>query len=141
MAQAQASSPVTQLLRLADGRDLAWCERGTPAGTPVFVFHGLPGSRLQRHPDESISTALNARIILTDRPGFGMSSPHPGRTLADWPADVAALADHLGIERFALMGVSGGGPSGCACAAMLGDRVTRAAIVNSVGPPGSMSGS
>jgi pimeloyl-ACP methyl ester carboxylesterase len=134
-------SSATQTLRLPEGRDLAWCERGVPGGIPVFVFHGLPGSRLQRHPDESISTTLGARIILTDRPGFGLSAPQSGRTLADWPVDVARLADHLGIERFAIIGVSGGGPSVCACAAMLGDRITRAAVVSAVGPPGTMSGS
>jgi pimeloyl-ACP methyl ester carboxylesterase len=134
------SSHAVQILRLADGRDLAWCERGVATGVPVFVFHGLPGSRLQRHPDESISASLGARIISTDRPGFGRSSPQPDRKLSDWAKDVAALADHLKLQQFAVLGISGGGPSACACAAALGKRITRAAIVSGVGPPGSMPG-
>jgi pimeloyl-ACP methyl ester carboxylesterase len=123
---------------LPDGRHLGWCERGDPHGKVVFAFHGLPGSRLQAHPDNGIPLRAGARVIHLDRPGFGLSDAWPTRTLGDWAADVRALADHLCIERFAVAGVSGGGPFACACACDLGDRITRAALISSVGPPGTM---
>jgi pimeloyl-ACP methyl ester carboxylesterase len=133
-----ASGP-GQRLRLPDGRHLGWCERGDPRGHPVFAFHGLPGSRHQAHPDDGIAVRSGARLIHVDRPGFGLSDAFPARTLRDWAADVRALADHLSIARFALVGVSGGGPFACACACELGERVTRAALISSVGPPGTMA--
>jgi pimeloyl-ACP methyl ester carboxylesterase len=126
--------------RLPDGRNLAWCERGDPAGSVVFAFHGLPGSRLQVHPDESIAYAARARVIHVDRPGWGLSDAQPARRIGDWPTDIGMLADHLRIERFAIAGVSGGGPFAAACAAQLGDRVIRTAIISGVGPPPTMSG-
>ncbi len=105
----------------------------------MFAFHGLPGSRLQVHPDERIASAALARVIHVDRPGWGLSDPMPGRRISDWPTDIAALADHLHVDRFAVAGVSGGGPFAAACAAQLGNRVTRTAIISGVGPPGTMS--
>lgn len=123
---------------LPDGRHLGWCERGDAHGHAVFAFHGLPGSRLQAHPDDAIAARLGARLIHVDRPGFGLSDGSPGRRLRDWAADVRNLADHLCIKRFAVAGVSGGGPFACACACELGDRITRAAMISSVGPPGTM---
>jgi pimeloyl-ACP methyl ester carboxylesterase len=104
----------------------------------VFAFHGLPGSRLQVHPDESIASEVGARVIHVDRPGWGLSDPKPGRRIGDWPTDIAQLADHLRVPRFAVAGVSGGGPFAAACAAQLGNRVTRTAIISGVGPPQSM---
>ncbi len=112
-------------LTLPDRRRLAWVERGDPAGTVVFAFHGLPGSRFQAHPDDGIALHAEARVIHIDRPAFGRSDPQPGRRLADWAADVGALADHLRIDRFTVAGVSGGGPFACACASVLGQRVPR----------------
>jgi pimeloyl-ACP methyl ester carboxylesterase len=126
-------------LTLPDRRRLAWFERGDPAGAVVFAFHGLPGSRLQAHPDDGIARSAGARVIHIDRPGFGRSDPQPGRQLADWAADVGAVADHLRIDRFTVVGVSGGGPFACACACWLGARVARAAIISGVGPPGTMT--
>lgn len=130
----------THTRRLADGRTLAWAEAGEEGGSPVFSFHGLPGSRFQQHPDEGVARNRGIRLIHVERPGFGLSSPQPRRTLADWPRDVAALADVLGIRRFAVLGISGGAPYALACAAALGNRVTWAAVVSGVGPPGSMNG-
>jgi pimeloyl-ACP methyl ester carboxylesterase len=130
----------TRLLQLDDRRWIACAECGDPAGRPVLAFHGLPGSRLQQHPDPGIAAVCGARVIHVDRPGFGLSSPAPGRTLASWAGDVAALADRLGLETFAIAAVSGGGPFALACAAALGARVTRVAIASGVGPPGSMRG-
>jgi pimeloyl-ACP methyl ester carboxylesterase len=132
--------PDTRTVRLPNGRILGYSESGAPDGAPVFLFHGLPGSRLQRHPDDSIARRAGARFVHVERPGFGLSSPQPRRRLSDWPRDVAAVADALGITRFAVAGISGGGPSAAACVAALSPRITRAAIVSSVGPPGSMTG-
>ena len=130
----------THTHRLGDGRTLAWTEAGESSGRVVFAFHGLPGSRFQRHPDEAIARGRGLRLIHLERPGFGLSSPLPHRRLEDWPRDVAALADALGIARFAVLGISGGGPFALACAALLADRVRRAAVVSGVAPPADMQG-
>ncbi len=119
---------------LADGRDLCWLELGDPDGFPVLGFHGTPGSRLQLALDGAPLRAAGIRLILCDRPGYGLSTFKVGRRLVDWPSDVAQLADHLSIERFSVMGVSGGGPHAAVCAARLADRVERAAIVSGVAP-------
>ena len=124
----------TRVMTLRDGRELAWLETGRARGNPIFVFHGTPGSRLQLSFDEKTISASGVRFIAPDRPGYGHSSFHAGRTLADWAGDVATLADHLKIERFAVAGVSGGGPHAAACARFLPERVTVAAIVSGVGP-------
>lgn len=120
-------------LTLADGRSIGIDFAGTEDGAPVFVFHGLPGSRLQRHPDDALTRAAQVRTIHLDRPGFGLSSRQPRRRLIDWPNDVREIADALGIAGFAVVGISGGGPYALACAARLGGRVTRAAIASGVG--------
>jgi pimeloyl-ACP methyl ester carboxylesterase len=125
-------------LILPDGRRIGWLEEGAPDGRAVFAFHGLPGSRRQRHPDATLAHAAGARVIHLERPGFGWSTRAPGRRLRDWPRDVAVCADALGIERFAIVGISGGGPYAVACLHALGARLVRAAVVSGVGPPGSM---
>jgi pimeloyl-ACP methyl ester carboxylesterase len=122
------------VLRLRDGRDLGWAEQGDPDGTPVLLFHGLPGSRLIRHPDGSIATRLGIRLITFDRPGIGLSTPQPKRRILDWPRDVAEFADAQGLERFAVLGWSGGGPYALATAHELPDRVTHLGLVASVTP-------
>jgi pimeloyl-ACP methyl ester carboxylesterase len=116
----------------ADGRRLAFAEWGVPDGFAVFTLHGTPGSRLGHHPDENVYRQAGVRVITYDRPGYGQSTRHPGRRVADAAADVASIADALGIDRFAVFGGSGGAPHALACGALLGDRVTRCASV--VGP-------
>lgn len=123
-----------QLLDLPDGRSLCFAEWGDPDGLPVLMLHGTPGSRLNRHPDEKQYARAGARIITYDRPGYGGSTRAPGRNIADCVPDVAALADHLGIERFAVTGGSGGGPHALAVAARLGDRVVRARCAVGLAP-------
>lgn len=117
-----------------DGRTLVFAEWGDPAGYPVFACHGTPGCRLLRHPNDELIRSTGARLITYDRPGYGGSDRHRGLVMADTAGDVAAIADRLGIGRFAVFGVSGGGPHALAVAAGLGDRVVRAATVSSVAP-------
>jgi pimeloyl-ACP methyl ester carboxylesterase len=122
--------PVT----VPDGRTVAAAEWGDPHGFPVFSLHGTPGSRMGRHPDEDAVRELGIRVVTYDRPGYGASTRHPGRRVVDCVGDVAAIADALGIERFAVTGGSGGGPHSLAVAARLPDRVLRARCVVGVAP-------
>jgi pimeloyl-ACP methyl ester carboxylesterase len=131
------------LMQLADGRDLAWAEMGDPVGYPVFAFHGTPGSRHGFLIGSAPAKAAGARVIAPDRPGYGLSTRQRRRTLEGWANDVAQLADHFGVEHFAVLGVSGGGPHAAACARFLPDRVDAAALVSGVAPiaePGSEAG-
>lgn len=112
-------------LTTPDGRTLAYIERGPEDGLSVIVLHGTPGSRFARHPDPKIYERHGVRAVAYDRPGYGRSDPQRGRTVADAPADIAAIGDDLGFERFAVVGGSGGAPHALACGAVLGDRVTR----------------
>ncbi len=126
--------PDCQTITLSDGRTLAYCEFGNPEGTPVFYFHGFPGSRLEAGIVKAALVKSGIRLIAADRPGFGRSSSQPGRRLLDWPRDVTALADALDLPRFACMGFSGGGPYALACARAIPERLTRVACVCGVGP-------
>jgi pimeloyl-ACP methyl ester carboxylesterase len=119
-------------MTLADGRSLGWMELGNPKGWPVFGFHGTPGTRFQVAPDVAAVDRSGVRLIVLDRPGYGLSSFKKDRRLSDWPRDVAELADHIGVGRFSVFGVSGGGPHSAACAALLDDRVAVAGIVSGV---------
>jgi pimeloyl-ACP methyl ester carboxylesterase len=113
---------------LGDGRTLAYAEWGDPAGRPVFLLHGMPGSRLFC-PDVAVTTASSVRLITTDRPGYGRSDPRPGRAVVDGADEIGELASRLGIERFAVVGWSSGGPYALACAARSGDRIAGVAVV------------
>ena len=114
---------------LVDGRTLAFTDAGAPGGLPILYFHGAPGGRLDLAWMEDEFAAAGVRVVSSDRPGYGGSSPSPRRSMSDWPLDMAALADHLSIDRFAVMGLSSGGPYVAACAALLGDRVVAAASI------------
>ena len=120
-------------VRLPDGRALGYAEYGDPAGRPVLFFPGAPSSRLL-HPPEPPTQASGIRLIAVERPGFGLSDFQPGRTLLDWPDDVVAFADELGLDRFPVVGISAGGPYAAACAYKIPQRVTAAAIISAVGP-------
>lgn len=129
--------------QLPDGRSLAWVELGVRDGPVVFGLHGTPGSSRQMAIDDKPIREAGVRFICPDRPGYGLSSFHRGRTLAGFADDIAWLADHLGIERFSVIGVSGGGPHAAACAWGLPDRVVGAGLVSGVGPlhdPGAEDG-
>ncbi len=121
-------------LLLPDGRALHFMEFGAPDGLPAFGFHGTPGSRFMFRLAHATAERLGLRIIAPERPGFGRSTFQKGRTLIDWASDMSVLADALEIDRFAVAGVSGGGPYAAACAALMPDRVLAAALVSPIGP-------
>jgi pimeloyl-ACP methyl ester carboxylesterase len=127
------------VIELQDRRYLGFCEFGDPHGIPVFCFHGTPGSRLQIAPTPNRPVPPGIRLIAPDRPGYGFSTFYPQRRLVDWPNDVEALADYLGIERFAVMGISGGGPHALVCAHALAPRLIGVGCVSGVGPLGDPS--
>lgn len=139
VAIAERAAEDYETVELPDGRDLAYAEFGDPDGEPVVLFHGWPSSRCMGAPGHREAVGAGARVICPDRPGIGGSDPLPGRRVADWPDDVAALADALELDEFYVQGVSGGGPYAVATAAMLPDRIRAAALVCPVGPPGSGS--
>lgn len=104
------------------------------APMPVFWFHGTPNIGAPPVPLFATAGEHGLRWVSYDRPGYGGSSPNPGRAIASAASDVAAVADALGIGRFAVLGHSGGGPHALACAAVLGDRVTAAVSVSGLSP-------
>ncbi|KAI5463654.1 Alpha/Beta hydrolase protein [Mariannaea sp. PMI_226] len=108
-----------QIFKLPDGRTLGFAEYGAPDGYPLFYFHGYPSSRLEAGPLESIARRYGFRVLALDRPGFGLSSPQPRHQFRDWPEDVRAFARGMDIHRFAVLGLSGGGPFALACARFL----------------------
>ncbi|MGP0029753.1 MAG: alpha/beta fold hydrolase [Acidimicrobiales bacterium] len=122
---------MTDFVDLPDGRRLAFEAYGDPDGTPVLSFHGGLSSRLDAAPAHDAAAALGVRLISPDRPGIGRSTNQPQRRLVDWVDDVTALADGLGIDRFAVMGWSCGGPYAAVCGARLPDRVTAIALLSS----------
>jgi pimeloyl-ACP methyl ester carboxylesterase len=124
----------SQVAHAPDGRTLTFAEWGDPGGVPVIALHGTPNSRLARHYDEGLYVDAGARVITYDRPGYGGSDRHPGRCVADCVGDVAAIADSLGLERFAVSGGSGGGPHALAVGARLPERVTRVSCAVSPAP-------
>lgn len=122
------------VLTLADGRRIAYREFGAPDGHPLIALHGTPGSRLKFTVADEAARARGIRMIAPDRWGYGGTDPHPQPTLSAYTQDVSDLADHLGVQRFAVMGVSGGGPYAAAVAAELANRVTALALAAPVGP-------
>lgn len=120
-----------------DGRMLAVEDCADPAGRPVLVHMGTPNSRHLYGPNVRDAAERGLRLICYDRPGYGGSSPQPGRTVADCAGDVRAICAELGIDRLAMWGISGGGPHVLACAALLPDLVTAAASLASLAPYGA----
>lgn len=123
-----------QTMTLPDGRALGFAEYGDLKGKPVFYFHGFPGSRVEARLMNEAAASHKVRIIAVDRPGMGLSDFQEKRRIVDWPKDVAALADHLGFDKFVVAGASGGGPYSAVCARALPERVTSAVILAGVGP-------
>ncbi|KAF2830814.1 alpha/beta-hydrolase [Ophiobolus disseminans] len=121
---------------LPDGRKLGYAQYGSPTGKTILYNHGFPGSRLEASQHHDICLGLGLRMIAIDRPGHGWSSPHPGAKLLDWSKDVERLAEHLGLESYSVMGVSGGGASALACAfALPAQKLKCVSVVCGMGPP------
>lgn len=125
---------MTNVVETGDGRRLRVEVSGDLDGSPVFLLHGTPGSRLGPRPRSLLLHRLGVRLISFDRPGYGGSDRLPGRRVADAATDVAAIADALGLDHFAVVGRSGGGPHALACAALLPERVSRVASLVSLAP-------
>jgi pimeloyl-ACP methyl ester carboxylesterase len=119
---------------LPDGDRISYVDIGPMTGRPVLYFHGTPGTRLMAAGLAEAGEALGLRVLAPDRPGCGGSTFHRYQ-VSDYPQLVARFADTLGIADFGVIGVSGGGRYACACAAELGTRVTRVALVASTAPP------
>ena len=133
----------SHVIKLKNGRKLGYSEYGDTKGKPTFYFHGWPTSRLQAQVNDQIAKKLHIRIISIDRPGIGLSEFQKNRTLLNWPDDVVELADQLKINKFAVMGVSGGGPYAAVCAYKISHRLTKAGIVVGLAPtyiPGLLDG-
>lgn len=123
-----------QQILLQDGRCLGFAEYGDPRGKPIIYFHGWPSSRLEARTMREMVAEMGLRIIAPDRPGYGLSDFKPERAIVDWTDDVIALADHLDLNSFAVLGISGGGPYAAACGAKLSQRLTQVLLVCSMGP-------
>jgi len=123
-------------LGLNKGRHLSYFKYGSKSGTPVFYFHGFPGSHLEveMNNGDEIAKMLNIRLIAVNRPGYGDSDFQPKRSLLDWPDDIVELADSLGINKFSVVGGSGGGPYAIACAYKIPDRIKKVGVVSGMGP-------
>lgn len=121
---------------LPNGRRLGYAEWGPPDGRPVLYFHGVPSCRLdvRMFDGEAVAHRVGARLIAVDRPGCGGSGFQSGRRITDWPSDMAAFANRIGLGEFAVMGWSGGAVYTLACAQALPDRVRAAAVVSGMGP-------
>ena len=133
---AVAMSAVEGVARTGNGRSLAYAQMGQRDGSPLFYFHGDPGSRLEfDHPlNRPALDGTGVRLIGIDRPGFGGSTRQKQRAYGDWPSDVLAVADHLGLDRFGILAYSAGGPYAVACALAFPDRLSFVGIVSGVGP-------
>ena len=128
------STAIQNHITLSDGRRLSFAEFGDRQGKPVFYFHGFPGSRLEAKLADDISWESKVRFIGIDRPGYGCSSFKPVRTFIDWADDVTELANALEIDRFSILGVSGGGHYAAACACKIPDRLDAVGIICGMGP-------
>lgn len=123
-----------QIFQLPDGRKLSYAKYGQETGKPVIFFHGIPGSRLQRNPDLSIFKKAPLLVYALDRPGYGDSTFYKQRTLLDWPDDVAAFAAGNQLEKFAVIGISGGGPYALACACKIPNRLSQVTVLSGLAP-------
>lgn len=131
------------IVPLANGRRVAVATHGDPEGRPLFLFHGSPSSRLGNEYTDEPARTRGVHVLCPDRPGIGGSDPVSRRDVAETATDVAELADALAIDRFAVLGYSGGGPYALAAAAGLPDRVAAVGLMAPAGPldkPGARTG-
>jgi len=126
--------PETKYVQVGNERQIAYCEYGDPQGKPVFYFHGTPGSRYEPLFGDQAGKEYGYRIIALDRPGIGRSDYVKERKLLDWPQDVQEVAQQLGVSRFGVMGLSGGGPYALACSYAIPERLEFSVAMGSWGP-------
>ena len=131
------AAPETRIVQVQDGRELCVELYGNGSERTFLIHGGSPNSRLLFEPWVADAADRGIRLISYDRPGYGGSTPQPGRSIADGAGDIRAIADDLAIERLAMWGYSGGGPYTLACAALLPDLVAAAAVVGSLAPWGA----
>jgi len=134
MYEMPKSDNLNLTFELKDGRKLVYADLGNPEAKPLFHFHGFTGSRLEVAIFADKVVQNNIRLIGIDRPGMGLSDFKKDRTILDWPDDVVELADALGIDKFAIEGISGGGPYAAACAYKTPERLTTCGIISGLGP-------
>lgn len=126
---------IESMVTLAGGRALGYAEFGDPDGKPVLWFHGTPGARKQIPPDSPrLAEEMGIRLIVIERPGTGFSTSYTYDCVLDWAKDVEAFADGLGLDRFAVVGLSGGGPYVLAACHALPERVIAGAVLGGIGP-------
>jgi pimeloyl-ACP methyl ester carboxylesterase len=123
-----------QSISTKDGRTLCVHEDGDPDGLPVLMHHGTPASGVLYDAHVGLAREQGIRLLGYDRPGYGGSTRHEGRSVADAASDASAIADHLGLERYCSWGISGGGPHVLACAALCDERLVAVASLAAVAP-------
>jgi len=133
MSGANAVATNDKTVQLHDGRMLGYAEYGSSEGNALFYFHGHPGSRFEARFLATQAEQKAIRLVGVDRPRMGLSTYQAGRRILDWPDDVVELADHLRIDRFSVVGLSGGSPYALACAYKIPDRLMSCGIVSGAG--------
>ena len=118
----------------AGGRQLEVLASGPEDGLPLVFHNGTPGGLVAFGPMTAAAAERGLRTVMYGRPGYGASTPQPGRRVADAAGDVAAVLDALGAEQFVSAGWSGGGPHALASAALLPQRCLGAASIAGVAP-------
>ena len=135
MAVAIARPKLEGNIAVGDDRQIGFAEFGDPQGRAVFWLHGTPGARRQIPMEARVyAEQRQIRLIGVDRPGIGSSSPYQYDTVFAFAEDLRTIADTLGIDRFEVIGLSGGGPYTLACAAAMPDRVVAAGVLGGVAP-------
>ena len=124
-----------RVVRLSDGRALAYAEYGSPLGEPVIYCHGAPSSRVEGNLSlHAVAADRGVRLIIPDRPGMGASDFQPGHRIVDWPRDVIGLATALHIDTFAVLGSSGGSPYAAVCGVLIPARVRAIGLIGCLAP-------
>ena len=129
-----AAARDSRVVKLADGRQLGYAEYGDPHGLPLIAFHGTPGSYFMFALGDEPARARGLRIIAPDRTGYALTGFRTSANLLETTDDLRALADALGLDRFAASGISGGGPHAVAAASAMRERVLLLALVSPCGP-------
>jgi len=140
VSSAPSASPhLVRFVTLADGRRLAYVDRGDPNGIPLVFTRGILGSRLTAHPDEQVLLDKRIRLLVPDRPGSGQSDPNPQYSLLNWAEDVRQWMAQLGIARWHMMGFVNGAAYALACAHQLPAQVISVVLTGAAPPVSGMS--